>query len=76
MGINFMAKEYHSFLLRLLKISSKEGITWRVLMEDPHTHTMIGFDGLDKFFGYLQNLVTDEVENQNENVKPKETQSR
>jgi len=51
-----MPKKYFSYLLRLWRIGSKERPTWRVMLEDPHTREVIGFDGLDSLINHLQNL--------------------
>jgi len=51
-----MPENYFSFLLRLWRTGSPEQPTWRVMLEDPHTHEIVGFDGLESFITHLQNL--------------------
>jgi len=51
-----MPGKYFSFLLRLWRTGSQEHPSWRVMLEDPHTRKVIGFDGLDSFINHLQNL--------------------
>jgi hypothetical protein len=51
-----MSEKYYSFLLRLWCTDSQEHPTWRVMLEDPHTRKVIGFDGLDALINHLQNL--------------------
>ena len=47
---------YHAFLLRLWKPDPENLTDWRVILEDPHTREIIGFDGLKAFFTYLERL--------------------
>jgi len=51
-----MPEKYISYLLRLWRTGSQEHPTWRVMLEDPHTREVIGFDGLDSLINHLQNL--------------------
>jgi hypothetical protein len=51
-----MSEKYYSFLLRLWRSDSQEHPTWRVMLEDPHTRDVIGFDSLDALINHLQNL--------------------
>jgi len=55
-----MSKHYISYLLRLWKTDAQGKATWRVMLEDPHTHEVSGFNSLGEFFSYLQILVADE----------------
>jgi hypothetical protein len=59
---NSMPEQYISFLLRLWWSGSQEKPTWRVMLENPHTQEIHGFENLDAFFSYLQNMVADEAE--------------
>jgi hypothetical protein len=51
-----MPEKYFSYLLRLWRTGSSDNPTWRIMLEDPHTREVIGFDGLDSFIKHLQNL--------------------
>jgi hypothetical protein len=61
-----MTEKYISFLTRIWKINSQKNAVWRVLLEDPHTHEMRCFDGLDAFFCYLRKITADEHVDLNE----------
>jgi len=52
-----MTDKYYSFLLRMWRINSGEPASWRVMLEDPHTHEVLAFDGLEAFFIYLEELI-------------------
>jgi hypothetical protein len=56
LGHNLMTEQYFSFLLRLWRTSSQEDSIWRVTLENPHTHEIIGFDGLETLLVYLQDM--------------------
>jgi hypothetical protein len=56
--------DYLSYLLRLWRVSGDEAYrpslqkaTWRVSLEDPHTHKRHGFAGLDELFEFLRNQI-------------------
>jgi hypothetical protein len=51
-----MPEKYFSYLLRIWLTDSQEIPTWRVMLEDPHTREVVGFDDLDAFLNHLQNL--------------------
>lgn len=51
-----MSENYFSYLLRIWRTSSSGDPTWRIMLEDPHTREVIGFDGLDSLINHLQNL--------------------
>ena len=61
-----MSKTYISYLLRLWKIDSEEDTAWRVMLEDPHTHEMSGFENLEAFFIHLQKLAADDAVDPND----------
>ena len=54
-----MPGKYFSYLLRLWETGSQEHSAWRVMLEDPHTREVVGCDGLEAFFVYLQKLTGD-----------------
>ena len=51
-----MTEQYFSFLLRLWRTSLEVHSIWRVTLENPHTHEIIGFDSLEALLVYLQDL--------------------
>ena len=53
-----MTEQYFSFLLRLWHTSMQDQSIWRVTLENPHTHEIIGFDSLEALFVYLQDLAS------------------
>lgn len=65
MAGNSMPGQYFSFLLRMWQTGLKENETWRVMLEDPHTREVLGFDSLDAFFCHLQNLAAEELADPN-----------
>jgi len=59
-------KNYYSYLLRLWKAESQENGVWRVMLEDPHTHEVVGFEGLEALFDFLMHIEFDEPADQDE----------
>jgi len=53
-----MPEQYYSFLLRMWLTNSGKTTDWRLMLENPHTHEVIAFDGLEAFFDYLADLST------------------
>jgi hypothetical protein len=51
-----MSEKYFSFLLRLWRTGSRECPIWRIMLEDPHTREVFGFDSLEAFLIHLQSL--------------------
>jgi hypothetical protein len=51
-----MMTPYHSFLLRLWRVSAEEPPLWRASLENPHTHEVLGFNDLDALADYLRGL--------------------
>ncbi len=45
------ARRYHSYLLRIWREDEKT--PWRIQIENPHTHEIIGFSSLEKFKIFL-----------------------
>jgi hypothetical protein len=45
---------YQSYLLRLWPTTSQGGVTWRAMLEDPHTGERQGFASLEELFTYLK----------------------
>ena len=61
-----MPKDYISFLVRLWKTDSQGESAWRVVVEDPHTREVSGFNNLESFFNHLQTLAVDEAVDPND----------
>jgi hypothetical protein len=55
-----MTEKYFSYLLRIWHRGSQEDPIWRVMLEDPHSREVFGFDGLDAFINFLQNLAVEQ----------------
>lgn len=50
-GKRISPRLYHSYLLRIWR---EDGTTpWRIQLEDPHTHTALGFQNLEKLMQFL-----------------------
>ncbi len=45
------ARRYHSYLLRIWR--EDEQTPWRIQVENPHTHEVIGFQSLPKLKAFL-----------------------
>ena len=61
-----MPRNYISFLLRLWKTDSQGGTAWRVMLENPHTRAIRGFDSLEDFYSYLQKMAVDDLVDPND----------
>lgn len=44
-------QQYHSFLLRMWR--EDETTPWRIQIENPHTHEIVGFQNMEKFMRFL-----------------------
>ena len=52
------SRRYHAFLLRLWQ--EEEGAPWRIQMEHPHTHEVVGFASLERLMQFLDEKLTSE----------------
>jgi hypothetical protein len=52
------SRRYHAFLLRLWQ--EEEGAPWRIQMEHPHTHEVVGFGSLERLMQFLNETLTTE----------------
>jgi hypothetical protein len=51
-----MPDQYFSFLLRIWCTGSQDHPVWRVMLEEPHTREVVGFDNMDAFLRHLEKL--------------------
>ena len=51
-------RRYHAFLLRLWQ--EEDGAPWRIQMEHPHTHEVVGFASLERLMQFLDEKLTSE----------------
>lgn len=51
-------RRYHAFLLRLWQ--EEEGAPWRIQMEHPQTHDVVGFHSLERLMQFLNETLTSE----------------
>ena len=62
-----MADKYYSFMLRLWCSDSHESPAWRVTLENPQTCEVIGFRSLDALLEYLNRLVFEPADEDEQN---------
>lgn len=52
------SRRYHAFLLRLWQ--EEAGAPWRIQMEHPQTHEVVGFHSLERLMQFLNETLTSE----------------
>ncbi len=55
---DFSSRRYHAFLLRLWQ--EEDGAPWRIQMEHPQTHEVVGFGSLERLMQFLNETLTSE----------------
>lgn len=48
---------YHAYLLRIWKVINNDSMSWRVSLEDPHTHEILVFEDTNAFYKYIQVVI-------------------
>jgi hypothetical protein len=56
-GTKIEDQDYHSYLLRLWRVTSARETTWRASLENPHTGECSGFPSLEALFRHLQDQI-------------------
>jgi len=65
--VNGGPKSYISFLLRLYRVQSEEGWTWRASLEDPLSGERHAFPSLQALFAFLEAKVGKEPNEKQQN---------
>lgn len=51
-----MSYPYHAYLLRIWLLTEETGTCWRITLEDTHSRKLTGFESIEDFFEFIQNL--------------------